>query len=467
SGADATALLEYVEVRDGNARVNALKQYGGGVLIEGAGSAPVLSGCTLRNNQAYDFGGALYNDLGQPTLINCVVRDNVCSGDGGGVYSVRGAARFINCTIVGNTAGGAGGGVFTRLNDGSSCPDNAVFHNCVLWGNGDAAPVDQADQIAAPLNFCPPERNALAPAPFVLEHSIIEAWDGVFGGPTNSGDDPLLVDGDGHPGPGSAAIDFGVSAALPPDVFDVDSDGVTAEGWPLDRDGHARVVGAAVDAGAFEFAFDCNGNGVTDEVDIAGGTSVDCDSNGIPDECDTQADCNTNGIADRIDIAGGTSRDCNADCVPDECAPPAADCDGNGTLDICDIAAGTSPDCNGNLLPDVCESDCNDDGRPTTATSPRGPAATATPTAFRTNARIPRATATATSCPMGASWRRAARSTATATPGWTRAISPAAAPATATATACRTGASWPNGSSCWKTRTSARRAPCGGLIRSR
>jgi hypothetical protein len=32
--------------------------------------------------------------------------------------------------------------------------------------------------------------------------------------------------------------------------------------------------------------FDCNGNGVEDAVDIAGGYSADEDGNGIPDECE-------------------------------------------------------------------------------------------------------------------------------------------------------------------------------------
>jgi hypothetical protein len=30
---------------------------------------------------------------------------------------------------------------------------------------------------------------------------------------------------------------------------------------------------------------DCNGNGISDEIDLSGGTSPDCDGNGLPDEC--------------------------------------------------------------------------------------------------------------------------------------------------------------------------------------
>ena len=102
---------------------------------------------------------------------------------------------------------------------------------------------------------------------------------------------------------------------------------------------------------------DCNGNGVADEVDIAGGTSQDCSGNGIPDEC--EPDCNGNGTADSCDVLAGTSNDCNGNVIPDECEP---DCNGNGVPDSCDVIGGTSDDCQGNLVPDECElgeNDCN------------------------------------------------------------------------------------------------------------
>ncbi|RMF74965.1 MAG: hypothetical protein D6744_13990, partial [Planctomycetota bacterium] len=55
-------------------------------------------------------------------------------------------------------------------------------------------------------------------------------------------------------------------------------------------------------------------------------------------------DCNGNGVADDQDIAGGTSADCDADGVPDECQP---DSDGDGAIDACDgcpnDAAKTDP----------------------------------------------------------------------------------------------------------------------------
>jgi len=100
---------------------------------------------------------------------------------------------------------------------------------------------------------------------------------------------------------------------------------------------------------------DCNNNGTQDICDIASGFSADCNSNFIPDECEPNNDCNTNTIQDICDIASGFSADCNGNGVPDECEPDG-DCNGNGVLDECDVAlGGTSPDCNSNGIPDECD----------------------------------------------------------------------------------------------------------------
>ncbi len=100
------------------------------------------------------------------------------------------------------------------------------------------------------------------------------------------------------------------------------------------------------------FPFDCNGNNISDAVDIATGFSADANFDGIPDECQ---DCNSNGILDPIDIAQGAS-DVNGNGIPDGCE---ADCNGNGLPDDYDIRYGLSSDNNGNDIPDECDPDCN------------------------------------------------------------------------------------------------------------
>ena len=104
--------------------------------------------------------------------------------------------------------------------------------------------------------------------------------------------------------------------------------------------------------GQIVIGFDCNSNGVADNVDIAEGTSIDCDGSNIPDECEiatgSSPDCNANFVPDTCDIAGATSDDCNSNGIPDEC----------------DITSGASYDINGNDIPDECEDDCNFNGVP-------------------------------------------------------------------------------------------------------
>jgi hypothetical protein len=93
------------------------------------------------------------------------------------------------------------------------------------------------------------------------------------------------------------------------------------------EDGYMRIeyecsrVGYA--AALVFYRYDCNGNGIRDDWDIADGTSEDCNENWVPDECDiadgTSPDCNENGIPDECDVASGSSPDCNGTGVPDEC----------------------------------------------------------------------------------------------------------------------------------------------------
>ncbi len=144
----------------------------------------------------------------------------------------------------------------------------------------------------------------------------------------------------------------------------------------VDTQGYALVLTGDIVESA-TITSDCNGNGVTDDQDIAFGTSKDCDGNDVPDECDIAAnstlDCDNNGQLDACEILDGAGLDCNANGVLDSCEPldgTARDCNANGVLDGCDITDGTSMDCNANGVPDECDLtdgttlDCNANGVP-------------------------------------------------------------------------------------------------------
>lgn len=105
------------------------------------------------------------------------------------------------------------------------------------------------------------------------------------------------------------------------------------------------------------FEYDCNGNGVADDLDIAGPTSDDVNTDGIPDECQ---DCNNNTILDPIEIAGAAP-DVNGNDIPDSCEP---DCNTNDVPDPYECDLDPSIDLDGDNTPDECQADCNTNSVP-------------------------------------------------------------------------------------------------------
>lgn len=121
---------------------------------------------------------------------------------------------------------------------------------------------------------------------------------------------------------------------------------------------HRRVVGIirSVTYAAGCHGFDCNGNGVPDDADIAAGSSLDVNSDGIRDECQ---DCNGNGTLDPLEIAGGAP-DVDGNGILDACE---ADCNSNGLPDRYETWALLAADADGNFRPDACDPDCDNNGQ--------------------------------------------------------------------------------------------------------
>jgi hypothetical protein len=115
---------------------------------------------------------------------------------------------------------------------------------------------------------------------------------------------------------------------------------------------------------------DCDHDGLPDRCELA---NNDCDHNGIPDDC--QPDCDHDGVADACEILGGApdrygAATCVPDGVPDVCQPQP-DCDNDGWPDRCAIAGG-APDVDHDGVPDNCQPDCDHDGIPDSVEIARG-----------------------------------------------------------------------------------------------
>lgn len=194
----------------------------------------------------------------------------------------------------------------------------AAVHNTILWGNSSGGSTDQTAQLGVYEDF---------PPMLTVRRSLVEGWTGDLGGTGNSGDDPLFADPDGSDGsdgtPGTAdddyrlerfspAIDAGSNSLVPLDVFDLDSNGDTAEALPIDIAGQPRLhddididgpngePGPVVDIGAYEFPgrscpSDLNHDGLLDLDDIT------IFVGGFPGQS-PESDLNGDGLWDLADI---------------------------------------------------------------------------------------------------------------------------------------------------------------------
>ena len=222
----------------------------GGAVYNADGSVSLLSS-SLNGNSAQD-GGGVYNASGTLTIASSTLTGNLADdlqGTGGGLHNVAGTVTIVNSTLVENKA--RYGGAFYNRTDGFVTLDNSI-----LLGN-----------------------KAVNTAP-----EIFGDW---FGGANLSGIDPLFAQdpdagvdlswgteddnyGDLRLLPSSIAINLGAN------TFSVDANGAPLE---YDRAQLPRIVGSAVDVGAYEYQgtpeeLEVPSNVVTslaDDVDYADG----------------------------------------------------------------------------------------------------------------------------------------------------------------------------------------------------
>ncbi len=262
AGVDRTAVLDGFWIFGGNAdgTLNGAYSSGGGLFIEDG--HPTVANCTFNLNTANDRGGAVYNDPCCPAFVNCVFRFN-SARLGGAVYNLTSAPLLVNCAFSGNSASESGGAIY---NDRGS---NPLITNCTLSGNN--AIVSGAGLFTAGPGSAPVVTNCIfwqnvaddstselaqifvASGAVVVNYTDVQGLTGGLGGVGNIGSDPQFAGkGSLQLQPTSPCRDAGSTAALPADAADLDTDGDYCEPTPSDLDLAPRVVGPAVDMGAFE-----------------------------------------------------------------------------------------------------------------------------------------------------------------------------------------------------------------------
>lgn len=359
-----TAILDGVTITGGRADGATFdERRGGGAYVSYAN--PAFVRCVFRANHAADQGGAVYvTEHSDPTFTHCRWELNAADQAGGGfaattysrasvinssfvgnTASLGGAVinarasntRLVNCTLTANHATDTAGGVYSLLAE-------PVIINSILWANTDTHDQPVAAQLFA-LNRGPWVNLYGDPQVSYTCVQDARSADGkTYPGTANTDQPPGFITAPDDGGDGwqvgdndtlgnlrlvasSPMIDAGNNTALPRDTFDLDDDGQTFEGVPLDLAAGFRVLdhpsipdtGAGrppfVDLGAYEHQTDCNANGLRDDCDLTcGPVGSDCDVPG----CGQSGDCNRNGI-------------------PDECEP---DTDHDGIPDVCEYAFG-------------------------------------------------------------------------------------------------------------------------------
>jgi hypothetical protein len=209
---------------------------GGGVFCA---SGATLRDCAVNGNTAGTYGGGVYLATDGGTVERCVLRGNTClTNDGGGVYGSPGSV-VRQCLIVSNRAAN-GGGAFVYLgglvesctivsNRGVSgggvhfFPSDGTLRNSIVWGNSASSGGDQWTVNGAAL----------------FDHvCTLPAKGGAVGSITN---DPLFR--------GAGQEDYRLAAGSPCTDAGVWAAWMAGAG---DLAGTPRVLGSAVDMGAYE-----------------------------------------------------------------------------------------------------------------------------------------------------------------------------------------------------------------------
>ncbi len=249
----ANTLLSGFHIIGANANGGGGNNLGGGMIV--SGNNVDVHECRLYGNQAAVAGAAiLATSGGVSRFVHCIVTGNQGSPStigGGAIELQNGTPGLFGCVILNNTSGGA----VRFLNTTGS----EILANCIIRGNvGAGSTLEGQVQILTGVSVSANGNNIEGATPSVGS-STIDA-DPKFADPNgpdgipNNGDDNYALRGD------SPCIDRGTSSAMPPDMADIDGDGITLEAIPFDL---ARVTRKIEDPLAT-----LNGNGIAPYPDM-------------------------------------------------------------------------------------------------------------------------------------------------------------------------------------------------------
>jgi len=219
---------------------NVASTTGGAIMFGSSSGSVTISESTLSGNSAANGGAIGTGTGGTFVMTNSTLAGNTASSKGGAFYGHKYPQMTLtNVTVSGNTAGNGGGLFFTS--DGSYGTTTLAFSNTIVSANTAAVGKDIGGTFPPPSGSNNLFGSALNAPPLndSGNHNLFTDTPGLGslqdnGGPTDTL--ALLV--------GSPAINAGSNSAAA--ALTTDQRGV----------GFARIAGAAVDIGAFEYLGD-------------------------------------------------------------------------------------------------------------------------------------------------------------------------------------------------------------------
>ena len=211
---------------------------GGGIYCNS--SSPTIKNCIIMKNRAA-FGGGITLENSKASVIDCLIAGNEGLDDGGGIFIWYDSSSTIKgCTIVGNSSSYDVAGILCYSGEASMI-------NCLVWDNRNRPfRLVNSHGIGSKLNVSYCDIQGGRTSGYVCSTCVLN-W-----GMGNIDADPCLVqlgywdvnglwiDGDYYLQAASPCIDTGDPNYIP-------------EPNETDLDGNPRVIGYAVDMGAYEY----------------------------------------------------------------------------------------------------------------------------------------------------------------------------------------------------------------------
>jgi len=230
----------------------------GGGMYNRNSSSPTLENCRFLGNEGARSAGGLRNqDLSNAVLSNCLFSGNFTSlgpANGGAVYNHNSSPVLTNCTLANNDTIRWGGGIY------STNFSSVTLTNCILWDNsaGTAGPEIVLKTTASPSSML--VRYSIVEggqAAALLDAGSTLTWTAN----TNSTSNPQFVDAAGVDDV-AGTFDDDLRLAVTSPGLDTGDPAVEPECGLVDLDGLPRVLCGRIDMGSYELGagdFDCDG----------------------------------------------------------------------------------------------------------------------------------------------------------------------------------------------------------------